>query len=50
MKDTTKKLIITIINIVIFIGNALIAYLQPSASVQATATVSMVASAFCAIV
>ena len=50
MKDTTKKLIITVINIVMFIGNAVIAYLQPSAPVQATAAVSMVATSICAIV
>ena len=50
MKDTTKKLIITIINVVMFIGNAVIAYLQPSAPVQATAAVSMVATSICAIV
>ena len=50
MKDSTKKIIITIINIVMFIGNAIIAYLQPSAPVQATTAVSMVATALCAIV
>ena len=50
MKDTTKKLLITIINVVMFIGNAVIAYLQPSAPVQATAAVSMVATSICAIV
>ena len=50
MKDSTKKIIITIINIVMFIGNAIIAYLQPSAPVQATTAVSMVATTICAIV
>lgn len=50
MKDSTKKLIITIINVVVFIGNAVIAYLQPSAPVQATTAVSMVATAICAVV
>lgn len=50
MKDSTKKFIITIINIVMFIGNALIAYLQPSAPVQVTTAVSMVTTAICAIV
>ena len=50
MKDSTKKLIITIINIVMFIGNAVIAYLQPSAPVQVTTAVSMVATAACALV
>ena len=50
MKDSTKKLIITIINVVMFIGNAIIAYLQPSAPVQATAAVSMIATAICTIV
>ena len=49
MKDSTKKIIITIINIVMFIGNAIIAYLQPSAPVQAITSVSMVATAICAI-
>ena len=49
MKDSTKKLIITIINVVMFIGNAVIAYLQPSAPVQATTAVSMVTTAICAI-
>ena len=49
MKDSTKQIIITIINIVMFIGNAIIAYLQPSAPVQATTAVSMVATAICAI-
>ena len=49
MKDSTKKFIITIINIVMFIGNAIIAYLQPSAPVQATTAVSMVTTAICAI-
>lgn len=49
MKDSTKKLIITIINIVMFVGNAVIAYLQPSAPVQATTAVSMVAAAICVI-
>ena len=50
MKDTTKKLIITIINVVMFIGNAVIAYLQPSTPVQATAAVSMVTTAICTLV
>ena len=50
MKDSTKKLIITIINVVMFMGNAIIAYLQPSATVQATTGVAMVATAICAIV
>lgn len=50
MKDSTKKLIITIINTVMFIGNAIIAYLQPSAPVQATAVVSMVTTAICTLV
>jgi len=50
MKDSTKKIIITIINIVMFIGNAIIAYLQPSAPVQAATAVSMVTTAICAIV
>ena len=49
MKDSTKKLIITVINVVMFIGNAIIAYLQPSAPVQATTAVSMVTTAICAI-
>ena len=50
MKDSTKKLLITIINTVMFIGNAIIAYLQPSVPVQATTAVSMVAATICAIV
>ena len=50
MKDSTKKIVITIINIVMFIGNAIIAYLQPSAPAQATTAVSMVSTAICAIV
>lgn len=50
MKDSTKKLIITIINVVMFIGNAIIAYLQPSVPVQATTAVSMVATVMCTIV
>lgn len=50
MKDSTKKLIVTIINVVMFIGNAIIAYLQPSATVQATTAVSMVATTICAVV
>ena len=49
MKDSTKKIIITVINIVMFIGNAVIAYLQPSAPVQAATAVSMVTTAICAI-
>lgn len=49
MKDSNKKTIITIINIVMFIGNAIIAYLQPSAPVHATTAVSMIATAVCAI-
>ena len=49
MKDNTKKLIITIINVVMFIGNAIVAYLQPSAPVQATTAVSMIATAICTI-
>ena len=49
MKDSTKKLIITTINIVMFIGNAILAYLQPSVPVQATTAVSMVATTICAI-
>lgn len=47
MKDSTKKLIITTINIVMFIGNAILAYLQPSVPVQTTTAVSMVATAIC---
>lgn len=50
MKDSTKKLIVTIINVVMFIGNAIIAYLQPSAPIQATTAVSMVATTICAVV
>ena len=50
MKDSTKRLIITIMNVVMFIGNAIIAYLQPSAPVQANVAVSMVATTLCAIV
>ena len=50
MKDSTKKLIITIINVVMFIGNAIIPYLPPSAPIQATTAVSMVATAICTIV
>ena len=49
MKDNTKKLIITIINVVMFIGNAIVAYLQPSAPVQATTAVSMITTAICAV-
>lgn len=50
MKDSTKKIIITIVNIVMFIGNAIITYLQPSAPVEVTTAVSMVATAVCTLV
>ena len=40
MKPTTKKLIITIINIVIFIGNAIISQLGNGGDTSIVATVS----------
>lgn len=40
MKPNTKKLIITIINIVIFIGNAIISQLGNGSDSSAIATVS----------
>lgn len=40
MKSETKKLIITIINIVIFIGNAIISHLGNGADGSMVATVS----------
>ena len=49
MKESTKKIIITFINIIMFIGKAIIDYLQPPAPVQATTAVTMVTTAICAI-
>ena len=40
MKDNTKKIIITIINIVIFIGNAIISNLSNGGDASVVATVS----------
>lgn len=39
MKDNTKKSIITIINIVIFIGNAIISFLGNGGDVSTIATI-----------
>lgn len=40
MKAETKKLIITIINIVIFVGNAIVSFLGNGGDVSTVATVS----------
>lgn len=39
MKAETKKLIVTVINIVIFIGNAIISYMGNGGDVSAAATI-----------
>lgn len=39
MKDRTKKMIVTIINIVIFIGNAIISYVGDGGDVSPVATI-----------
>ena len=39
MKTETKKLIVTIINIVIFVGNAIISYMGNGGDVSTVATV-----------
>ena len=50
MKNETKKLIITIINIVIFVGNAIITKLGNGVDVSVVATVSsaVISSIACA--
>lgn len=49
MKPTTKKLIITIINIVIFVGNAIVTQLGNGGdvSIVATASSALVSSIAC---
>lgn len=39
MKDNTKKLIVTIINIVIFIGNAIVSFIGNGGDVSTVATI-----------
>jgi hypothetical protein len=39
MKTETKKLIITVINIVIFVGNAIISFIGNGGDVSAVATI-----------
>lgn len=39
MKTETKKLIVTVINIVIFIGNAIISYIGNGGDVSTVATI-----------
>ena len=42
MKTETKKLIVTIINIVIFVGNAIISFIGNGGDVSTVATVASV--------
>lgn len=46
MKNETKKLIITVINIVIFIGNAIISNLSNGSDVSTVATVASAGMSF----
>ena len=39
MKDETKKLVVTIINIVIFIGNAIISFIGNGGDISTVATI-----------
>lgn len=41
MKDQTKKMIITIINIVIFIGNAIISFIGNGGDISTGATIGV---------
>lgn len=50
MKNETKKLIITIINIVIFIGNAIISTLSNGGDVSTIATVASAGMSFISMV
>lgn len=50
MKNETKKLIITIINIVIFVGNAIISFISNGGDVSTVATVASVGMSVLSIV
>lgn len=41
MKSETKKLIVTVVNIIIFIGNAIISYIGNGGDVSTAATIGV---------
>lgn len=41
MKSETKKLIVTVVNIIIFIGNAIISYIGNGGDVSTVATIGV---------